>query len=859
MGSLGDSMNFSTKNPLQAAREEYYGPSAGAGTPAPGNRTLVFSYASPDQLKQAKLDALAYRMQQRMKGIMPHSGRDDGYEPMMRTTGALDLRGISSLQLSPQNLEVGGIDQFQTLVVPPEYSAHGDERAGTSKFVLQGQQKDYHKLKNVPGSSQAVQVGFASHIGAGDPAAALLEAQEEERKRLARTGGVSTPSATYRPGKKPPPPRDPLMDQLKQGLVTAFVPVRVETSSVPPKALASTYQVISSVRTEVEGTLLPMRTQSAPRPSNPRSSTTGSSLALGGRASEGASSIPDGESVKSAGTAGVMPGWAPRQAKTEDRYAGIPYVHGAEEDLHARYKHESMKRMADALRQLQQQREAQERALMPGTRRSRSPSESPLAAAGGAAASGSQPHMQRQQSLAPSLEAGTVVSALSTHTAQKQAGTSGVATGASSPAAATATGGAAMQSSSRQVAAQKSLKRPMSAGAGAVRTPDTQPTRPQPEAASGAAGAGHTLHRTFRAGPGSLSLVQGPASSTGNMAGALAGATAARRPQSAVARPSQPASQAVRPRSAAAAAPRSSSTAAVSQRPRPASAGRPASADAGAGSARPIDPATGLPMTYRAVGVEERAHRPHTIHTRKTNSKVRSGTAVSMELPSRPTSASPMSWRDELQLRILEYTSQKVRQCTPGTLDPHVQELEAAAAAAEEEAKGAGSMGQAGTEAAAAAAGEPGAPARSSQPRPESAPLPSQSAQQSAEASIAHALRGSVGSIGGIAPPLPPRPFSAMSTVGGRSSRPMSARSMGSSLTSSSRPTSAQVFSATGVPSKRVRPPSAGVWAGRPLSSAVVEEGEEEILLGEGWDNSTGDVNTLMQVTATGLAIPIHS
>jgi hypothetical protein len=102
---------------------------------------------------------------------------------------------------------------------------------------------------------------------------------------------------------------------------------------------------------------------------------------------------------------------------------------------------------------------------------------------------------------------------------------------------------------------------------------------------------------------------------------------------------------------------------------------------------------------------------------------------------------------------------------------------------------------------------------------------------------------------------VPARPFSAMSA--GLSGRPASARSFTSCSTT--RPQSALLASATGIISKKVRPPSVGLWGGRPsLVAADMEDGGEgeKTLLAQGWDNGTRNLS-MHQVTPFGTSLPI--
>lgn len=122
-------------------------------------------------------------------------------------------------------------------------------------------------------------------------------------------------------------------------------------------------------------------------------------------------------------------------------------------------------------------------------------------------------------------------------------------------------------------------------------------------------------------------------------------------------------------------------------------------------------------------------------------------------------------------------------------------------------------------------------------------------------------LGGSGGGGGMAGLTLPPRPFSALMHTGRggvtSANRPTSAFSQCSS--SVVRPHSARLCSSTGERSRRIRPPSAGSWAGRPMRTVVREEteGGDEMLLAEGWDNSTGDPVAMMQVTAFGSLVPV--
>ena len=239
--------------------------------------------------------------------------------------------------------------------------------------------------------------------------------------------------------------------------------------------------------------------------------------------------------------------------------------------------------------------------------------------------------------------------------------------------------------------------------------------------------------------------------------------------------------------------------------------------------------------TYCPVSAAERLHRTTpaaTIATFKTMARCRSGRLFEQTSPNSgifssttPTVAhieatSLAAKREDLQYRVLEYRAQQVyRTCS------------------------------------ASAAAHSGAPqdsllASAASIRPASAPL-----LQSVSASLS--LLGGTMQPGGSS--LPPRPFSAMPTSRGATSIPRPTSAVSQCSNGVVRPHSARLCSATGERSLRMRPPSAGAWAGRPVHAVVKEEedGDCEVVLAEGWDKGTGDPCALMQVTAFGSLLPV--
>jgi hypothetical protein len=110
---------------------------------AVGQRTILFSYASPHQVKQAKLEAMQFKLQQRLKAM---TSKPDHEQFEMCDTKVED-RSITGILKTTQAPQKGSIEQFQALIVPPEVGSNGSERNTTSKFVSLGRQQDFQHLK----------------------------------------------------------------------------------------------------------------------------------------------------------------------------------------------------------------------------------------------------------------------------------------------------------------------------------------------------------------------------------------------------------------------------------------------------------------------------------------------------------------------------------------------------------------------------------------------------------------------------------------------------------------------------------------------------------------------------------------
>ena len=239
--------------------------------------------------------------------------------------------------------------------------------------------------------------------------------------------------------------------------------------------------------------------------------------------------------------------------------------------------------------------------------------------------------------------------------------------------------------------------------------------------------------------------------------------------------------------------------------------------------------------TYRPVSAAERLNRTTpaaTIATFKTMARCRSGRLFEQTSPNSgffssttPTVAhieatSLAAKREDLQYRVLEYRAQQVYRTCSASVAAH------------------------------SGAPQDSLVASAASIRPASAPL-----LQSMSASLS--LLGGTMQPGGSS--LPPRPFSAMPTSRGATSIPRPTSAVSQCSNGVVRPHSARLCSATGERSLRMRPPSAGAWAGRPVHAVVKEEedGDCEVVLAEGWDKGTGDPCALMQVTAFGSLLPV--
>lgn len=203
-------MHMYRQNPIHMLREEVFGDGQ-------EQRTFVFSYGCPDLLRQAKLESMQARINQRMA----EARRARGEDPTALKGGVpFNLNSLTGALTGDQT-------QYMSLVVPSELKEDGDERRGSSRLILAGKKKDLAKAVDQKKARGVVDVAFGVSDEAPPP--------PPKPKRNA-------PNMVYRSKpKKEPTPRDPLKEQLNEGL-TPYVPVASSNGNAS-NALCSTAKV----------------------------------------------------------------------------------------------------------------------------------------------------------------------------------------------------------------------------------------------------------------------------------------------------------------------------------------------------------------------------------------------------------------------------------------------------------------------------------------------------------------------------------------------------------------------------------------------------------------------------------------
>lgn len=223
---------FINQDPVHKLREELYGgggSSGGAGEIAA--RNMIFSYADPEVVRQAKLEALEERVKLRMAMAKADSG---DHSALTALTGgkALDLSHLTQAKAGK-----GSRDQVKALVVPPEVNPlNGEEVRGSSKLILGGQRRDYMRAgEGPPAGKRGVDPAYRTNDMAFVP---------DVSPKKAGAGAW----AARRRGKAEPQ-QHPLMAQLQEGMQLAYVPVKVQNQDgVARNAFVSQAQVRSPCR-----------------------------------------------------------------------------------------------------------------------------------------------------------------------------------------------------------------------------------------------------------------------------------------------------------------------------------------------------------------------------------------------------------------------------------------------------------------------------------------------------------------------------------------------------------------------------------------------------------------------------------
>ncbi|KAG2499317.1 hypothetical protein HYH03_002895 [Edaphochlamys debaryana] len=364
------SRKFINTNPIHLAREEYFGLPNKDDEPANG-RGIVFSYAPPDVLRQAKLEAMEIKIRRKMlehKAAQgdPHALRE------LEGPGEIDIAALAELTGSGPKVK-GGRDQVKALVVPPELTEHGDEVRGSSKIILGGQRRDFEHAAHAAGGAGRGARGGAAAAGAaggggGGGSGTMpsyrtsdlterLDAAAARRKKpapgSARAGGP--------PRKAPKPKPDPRLAELREGMLT-YVPAKEERpEGVGRGAFVTQAQAMLAARTEYEA-VKPRRPASAPM----RRYFSGS---LGPGSNAGNGRIPGWDAPERAGSGfgdrgsggggggggggagmgGLGMGGRGVPAGMSDKWSDVPMVRVEETDLLATYKAQSLKLAAAAL------------------------------------------------------------------------------------------------------------------------------------------------------------------------------------------------------------------------------------------------------------------------------------------------------------------------------------------------------------------------------------------------------------------------------------------------------------------------------------------------------------------------------
>ncbi|KAJ9509392.1 hypothetical protein QJQ45_001846 [Haematococcus lacustris] len=251
--------------------------------------TLLFSYAAPEQLKQARLEVVQERVRERLARAAAARIQADPLQGL--ETEALWQDDTATLDVSPLPdscvaLPPSGLDQYQQLVVPPAVNKSGEARMMTAKLVNKGKVDTYRQGTRDPSQPETLAIPVAydlktmEQIEAAEIAAAAAAARSNRRSSsvssrssgaalLAAAASTRSPSRTSAArhsadkaaaeGGAAKPWVDPLLSSLKASVQVPFVPVPLHGLPIPPKGLSCPSRVILAVRSSVgDGLVLPL-------------------------------------------------------------------------------------------------------------------------------------------------------------------------------------------------------------------------------------------------------------------------------------------------------------------------------------------------------------------------------------------------------------------------------------------------------------------------------------------------------------------------------------------------------------------------------------------------------------------------
>ncbi|KAF5827119.1 hypothetical protein DUNSADRAFT_1307 [Dunaliella salina] len=256
-------------------------------------RGLVFSYAGPQALQQARMEAMQIRVKERLLATLMKN-KDHGYTGLEtcdydHNDLAKDASGNTSASLFPKPKDMeGSIEQFRSLIVPPALSRKGEVLASSAKYVTDGHPGRFqHSSKGSPRLDNPKSVSTSFHISGQDqdkdPGSPGANTEEAERQRSSRKqvmprqrqrapGGAgtqehsrgdpggATKSSTAQAAANGSENGNSrvkhkvdakLLKTLKSSVAAPYVPVTIASGVVPSRGLSTTAGVIGAVKKKV--------------------------------------------------------------------------------------------------------------------------------------------------------------------------------------------------------------------------------------------------------------------------------------------------------------------------------------------------------------------------------------------------------------------------------------------------------------------------------------------------------------------------------------------------------------------------------------------------------------------------------